>query len=397
MSRSSAPRDDLQTGPMRTGLAYVHYRNQGSVGGWGIVKQLVASDPAAYDCFGRAVAVAGDVIAVGAHCKNMSTGAVYVFLRDQGGADSWGQIAKLTASDGQTYDRFGRALAIAGDVVAVGAPGYDERTFCVGAGCPSRPGSVYLFGRNTGGANAWGQVKRITGSTITADDQFGDAVALVGDRLFVGANREGATQVGAAFVFERALGGADNWGEATRITIANTPGGDELGTTLASDGTTLLVGAPRHDELGADAGAVLVFGRDTGGAGAWGLATTVLPPTAVAQGVRDGYFGKSIAADGDWLVVGAYDDYFLANRAGAAHVFRRSTTSPESWEPVAKLLPSSAATNQFAGWSVAISGGTIVVGAYGGGTGRAWTSRRAPRRTRRRSSARRSTPRPASS
>ncbi|MCH7811589.1 MAG: FG-GAP repeat protein, partial [Chloroflexi bacterium] len=63
------------------------------------VKKLLASDAQAGDQFGFSVAVSGDTAVVGAFFEDAGgtdAGAAYVFQRDQGGADNWGQVKKLT-------------------------------------------------------------------------------------------------------------------------------------------------------------------------------------------------------------------------------------------------------------------------------------------------------------
>jgi len=64
-------------------------------------------------------------------------GAAYVYERNQGGADHWGEVKKLTASDAQNYDYFGYAVTISGDTVVVGA--------CVEDGVGSNRGAAYVF------------------------------------------------------------------------------------------------------------------------------------------------------------------------------------------------------------------------------------------------------------
>src|SRR5262245_60382582 len=71
-----APKDDFDPAKVRSGIAYVRYRNLGGADAWGVARELRASDAATGDCFGRAVAVAGPLIAVGAKCRGTSTGAV---------------------------------------------------------------------------------------------------------------------------------------------------------------------------------------------------------------------------------------------------------------------------------------------------------------------------------
>src|SRR5207302_129505 len=70
----------------------------------------------------------------GADGKNSSTGAAYIFSRNQGGADNWGQVQKLTASDGAANDRFGRSVALSDDAIVVGADGKNSYT-----------GAAYVF------------------------------------------------------------------------------------------------------------------------------------------------------------------------------------------------------------------------------------------------------------
>ncbi len=85
------------------------------------------ADGAMYDWFGYSVSVSGDILVVGAHqatvSGNWKQGAAYVFTRNQGGADAWGQVARLTAADGAADDWFGTSVLVSGDTLVVGAHG----------------------------------------------------------------------------------------------------------------------------------------------------------------------------------------------------------------------------------------------------------------------------------
>jgi hypothetical protein len=102
------------------------------------------------------VSISGGTVVVGAHQDyppaESSSGSAYIFGRDQGGADAWGQVAKLTASDGASGDEFGISVSISGDTVVVGSPNDDDNG--------RSSGSAYVFGRDQGGAGAWGQVAK---------------------------------------------------------------------------------------------------------------------------------------------------------------------------------------------------------------------------------------------
>src|SRR3990172_5247287 len=164
------------------------------------VKKLTASDAEAGDAFSFfSVAVSGDTAVVGAPFEDAGgedAGAAYVFERNQGGANNWGEVKKLIASDAQLLDRFGFSVAVSGDTAVVGA--YEEDAMAGNAG------AAYVFERNQGGAGNWGEVKKLIASDAQADDRFGSS-AVSGDTAVVGALFEdaGGDNAGAAYLFER--------------------------------------------------------------------------------------------------------------------------------------------------------------------------------------------------
>jgi len=122
-----------------------------------------------FSSFGISVSKSGDTVIVGSSGDNPSgtnSGSASIFQKDQGGADNWGEVKKLTASDGATQDRFGWSVSISGDIAVVGAFQNDD--------VPNNSGSVYIFYRNNGGADNWGEVKKLTASDAAASDEFGE-------------------------------------------------------------------------------------------------------------------------------------------------------------------------------------------------------------------------------
>ncbi|KAH8067985.1 hypothetical protein JL721_7205 [Aureococcus anophagefferens] len=83
-----------------------------------------------------------------------------------------------------------------------------------------------------------------------------------------------------------------------------------------------------------------------------------------SDAAADDYFGYSVAISGDLLVVGAYKDDDAGSKTGSAYVFR-TTNDGASWTLTAKLVASDAAKDNYFGKSVAISGDLVVVGADG--------------------------------
>ncbi|KAH8050091.1 hypothetical protein JL722_11627 [Aureococcus anophagefferens] len=83
-----------------------------------------------------------------------------------------------------------------------------------------------------------------------------------------------------------------------------------------------------------------------------------------SDAAADDYFGYSVAISGDLVVVGAYRDDDAGSKTGSAYVFR-TTNDGGSWTQTAKLVASDAAKDNYFGKSVAISGDLVVVGADG--------------------------------
>ncbi len=219
-------------------------------------RKLLASDIEADDRFGFSVAISGDFAVVGAQLEDAggsAAGAAYVLQRNEGGAENWGEVKKLTASDAQAGDQFGYSVAVSGDTVVVGANDEDS----AGSGT----GAAYVFRRNHGGADNWGEVKKLIASDAQGGDNFGWSVTVSGDTVVVGAYVEdaGGSAAGAAYVFQRNQGGTDNWGEVKKLTASDAETGDLFGISVAVSGDTIVVGAWVEDAGGSDAGAAYVF------------------------------------------------------------------------------------------------------------------------------------------
>ena len=317
-----------------SGSAYVYRWNGGA---W-VETKLTASDGAAGDYFGYAVAVSGDTVVVGAYLdddKGANSGSAYVY-RWNGGA--WVET-KLTASDGAAGDYFGYAVAVSGDTLVVGAYEDDDKG--------SRSGAAYVYRWN---GSAWVQTK-LTASDGAVNDIFGEAMAVSGDTVVVGAygDDDKGTDSGAAYVY-RWNGSA--WVQ-TKLTASDGATSDYFGEAVAVSGDTVVVGALYDDDKGAESGSAYVY-RWNGGA--W-----VETKLTASDGVAGDYFGHSVAISGDTVVIGsAYDDDKGAN-SGAAYVYRWNGSA---WVQT-KLTASDGAASDYFGDAVAASGGTLVVGAWG--------------------------------
>ena len=357
--------DDGST--VEAGAAYIHGRNVGGADNWGLVKKIKASDAEAADYFGWSVSISGNTAVVGAiqeDSKGLNAGAAYVFERDHGGTDNWGQRAKITASDGSATNRdFGYSVTIDGDTAIISMRQEDSNG--------TNAGAVYVFERDLGGTNSWGERTKITADDGGEGDGLGWSVALHGDTVIVGAPHEdgAAADAGAAYVYERDLGGTDSWGQRVKLTPSYTTGTAMLfGTSVALRSDGAVIGAPGDDELGANNGAAYVHERDEGGTNNWGQVKRL----TASDAVNSAAYGSSVAIDGDILVIGVPFDvknpYYL-RFVGAAYMYERDRGGVNNWGTVRKITSSDYEPYDSFGKSVAMDGGVVFVGAYLEGIG----------------------------
>lgn len=203
-----------------------------------------------------------------------------------------------------------------------------------------------------------GQMQFSSG-TICASMPVGTGVALGGDTLVVGAPCA-SSLVGAAYVYRRAGGG---WSyEATLPIPAAAPlvAGDRFGGAVAIEGNTIVVGAAGNDNpAGPFRGKVYVYERI-------GTTWTFTDLLQASNGANGDLFGREVAISGTTIAVGAPRANIANNGdAGAAYVFVKSGT----WTEQAALKASSAVASAQVGFSIAISGDTLVAGAPSEGGG----------------------------
>jgi hypothetical protein len=309
------------------GAAYVFER---PVGGWTdmtATAKLTASDAAASAVFGSSVAISGDTLVVGANGDTQNgykSGSAYVFEKPVGGWADMTETAKLTAADGAAYDDFGYAVTISGDTVIVGANG-DDLTY-------AGQGSAYVFERPAGGWVGMTQSAKLTASDAAELDFFGGSVFISMDTVVIGApgvdlsNGETIYDVGRAYVFERPLGGWTDMTETAKLSAGDGEANDEFGYSAGISGDTVVVGAWGGDGY---IGAAYIFEKPVGG---WADMTETAKLSA-SDGVPYDDFGYAVAISMDTVVAGAHLDDDNGNSSGAAYVFTVSDVCEGDYEP----------------------------------------------------------------
>ncbi|MGD0984908.1 MAG: FG-GAP repeat protein [Acidimicrobiales bacterium] len=301
------------------GRAYV-FTKTGA--GWEQAAELKGSDTAAGDYFGYSVAISGMTAIVGAP----GLARAYVFTKRGAG---WKQAAELKGSDTVAGDGFGDSVAISGTSAVAGADGHAKAA-----------GRAYVFTKTGAG---WAQAAELKGSDTVAGDLFGGSVTTSGTSAVVGASGH-AGHAGRAYVFAKTGAG---WAQAAELKASDTAAGDYFGDSVATSGTSAVVGASGYAR---DAGRAYVFAKT--GAG-WKQVAELKGSDTVAGD----YFGDSLAMSGTTIVVGAP---VFAKEAGQAYLF---TNTASGWKQAAELKGSGTVAGDGFGGSVAISGTSAVAGA----------------------------------
>ncbi|MGI9544149.1 MAG: hypothetical protein ACR2MX_12900 [Cyclobacteriaceae bacterium] len=149
---------------------------------------------------------------------------------------------------------------------------------------------------------------------------------------------------------------AGDFKTVTRISPSDIEGGDRLGAAIDADGEFTAIGARGDDEKGIDAGAVYILQHQ--GRDFSNIAETLYPDEPTNQ---DG-FGYSVGISGNTLIVGAPHNDKYGEDAGVAYLYQH--LGGNQWSFIMELAsPTPSAGDQF-GWSVDIDQGVAAVGSW---------------------------------
>ena len=258
----------------------------------------------------------------------------------------------LRSSDSSELGQYGHSLALHGDRMIVGSIG--------SSGASEYSGAAYILERSST-LSDFVEVKKVW-NVEPGLYQFGWRVALHDDvaaaiSQFHSTPPQPVSGSNGILVYER--NNLGEWAEADQLFPSDGHPADGFGTSLSAGENTLIAGASlkRGDNFGE--GAAYIFERSA--LGGWSE-TAKLTASNASQ---DDHFGYSASVDSGFSVVGAprSANGELGPRSGSAYVFKRDAVG--NWTEQVELKPSDPMLSDGFGFSVAISGDTIVVGAPG--------------------------------
>lgn len=345
---AGSPEDD--TNGANAGAAYV-YRFDATTQSFAFEQQLMPGDPEAGAEFGWQTAVEGDVAVVSArnedNAKGTDAGAVYIFRRN-GSTGVWSQEQKLTPSVGASDDEFGYSLALAGNVLLVGAP-YADTTNGVNSGL------VYVY-RWKNSIVKWAEETTLLDPDGATGNNAGYAVAFDGANAAVGSPLEyqgGVFNVGSIGVWNVS---GTTWTQTAELSPAGNPYNVQFGTSVGIDGNEVVGGAPYYSTASATyCGACYFFSKRTG---SWVQEGPFVNPDPSYYDA----FGLSAAMDGKLAVVGSHlDDAFGRADSGAAWTFRLGKGN-KGWFLDQELAASDGSNSDYFATTLACSDEHIVTG-----------------------------------
>jgi len=252
-----------------TGRALFHSRNAGGADNWGEVLEINDTANGKDDLFAAVMSAHNDLLLVSAHnsdANGNNSGCAYLYGRNQGGNNNWGEIKKFTSPNPGANKEFSRRNSLYENAAAIG-----------------EQGQVHIFYKDEGGTDNWGIVKTIDQGNLVVD---------IHDDILAVASGDGKK----VFIYQKDEGGADNWGQVLEVTQPNTPFREV--NELKIEGDDLYIGDAGPFDFGGP-GRVLHYSKDQGGVDNWGL-VDVIQPTDSALSPN---FGNDLAIYESLLVV----------------------------------------------------------------------------------------------
>ncbi len=313
---------------------------------WEIVAKLTPSDGNAGDRFGIAVSMYEDTIVVGAMAADGASnesGAAYVFVRPTQGWTNMTETAKLTASDGNTSDLFGKHLDIYNDYIVVGAHLDDDN------GTDS--GSAYVFKKPASGWTNTTEIAKLLPSDGHPGEYFGHSIRVYNNTIVTGAMWDdvNGSYSGSAYVFVEPSSGWTNMNETAKLLPSVGSGWNYFGNFVDIYQNDIIVGSGTNKGY--------VFTKPSTG---W----TNMNETAILT-ASDGpvdWFANAVSIYDNTIVLGAQRDDSSGTDSGSAYIYKKPISGWANATENQKIVSAFPAQNNNFGHDVCVYDDKIVIG-----------------------------------
>jgi len=367
----SDKQDSLENNPLLLAGSVRMYKKMNN--DWFFTKKITAPDRGTGDHFGGVVKISNNQLFISSfnaldslgNNPLLRSGAVYVYNLVAG---DWILGQKIVAFDRNGDEEFGSSISIDGNTMLISA-GREEKDSLGVVGAPS--GAAYFYEKDMTGR--WNFVQKISAFDKQNEDYFGAFSCFVkGNYAVVGAHKQdldanggnSISNAGAAYIFKKVSGVWQFHKKIvegslfTRFTNAN------FGSQVLIEGDNILVSAPRMTVNGANQTVGVVFVYKIDNLGGVSLVQEMISPNQAYFSV--GAFGSSLREDNGVLFVGAPAETIIGQAliaVGKVYSYTRNGTG--TYSPWSDYEAPVRTTNAVFGTSMAVTQGTLVVGAWG--------------------------------
>lgn len=228
------------------GSVAVYKKNANDV--WSGIQKIRSSDLRVGDFFGGSIAIHGNYLVVGAKDQDYdanninllnSSGAAYIFKKDNN--DVWNQVQKITPTNRNEFDNFGKNVDIYEDYIIVAS---NKDTNNANEVINNGNGSVFIFKKDNN--DVWSQVQKIKPNNSSMQSRFGfEDISVFGDYIAVAATGTELSEnnnlyYGFVYIFKK--DGNNIWQENQILKVSN--GEAKFGSGIALDNNVALISAP---------------------------------------------------------------------------------------------------------------------------------------------------------
>ena len=296
--------------------------------------KLTASDSTANDFFGGSVSISGDKVVVGAYGnsdRGFCSGSAYVYDLSNGTgslSDVLASELKLIASDGARDEFFGDEVAISGAKVVVGAYGDGDNGYYSGSAY------VYDLSNGTGSlSDVLTSELKLTASDGAIGDLFGDEVAISGDKVVVGANcdDDNGSNSGSAYVYDLSSGTgslSDVLTSELKLTVSDGAADDRFGGAVAIFGDKVIVGASSDDDKGSNSGSVYTHN------GKYNITLDAQGGTGGDNRIIVTYLAPMPTANAPFRAGYTFDGYYTEINGGGTKYYNSDMTTEKDWSSI---------------------------------------------------------------